>query len=370
MAAGDRKMAHLVDDYIEELRMLGQKPSAGRIGVLKNMANAWDSQTPHRSRASLDAKWVQRWFLSLKKRNGEPLEQNSRRTYHSWVTNFIKWGADEDYWKNSAHKFNPGKLSNRRSKAPHWMTPEFMRDTWEQQNWYKRGLTAFTALSLARGGEIATLKLGDLDLDAKRIDIVRWKTDVHDDRLPMLPELVDEMRLYLAAYEKSIGEPLDRDMFLFPRYGRNWKNEDGWVKPAEQRDRPGPTLKKIIVSCLPADQQNDPRITKGLGGHSFRRSSARALYERLTRVYNESDAMRVVQGMLGHEDILMTQRYIGLGSVRAVRDRVIDNITMFDDIGEIAQVLSLVTSPDTVIHKGAAYVGGVAVPYDSEDDAA
>lgn len=370
MASGDRKMAHLVDDYIHELKELGQKPSAGKIGVLNKMAKAWDAQDPHRSRNSLDNKWVQRWFLSLRKRDGEPLELNTKRTYHSWVTSFIKWGADEDYWKNSAHKFNPGKLSTRRSKMPYWMTADFMRETWEQQNWYKRGLTAFTALSLARGGEISTLKIRDLDMDAKRIDIVRWKTEVHDDRLPMLAELVEEMRRYLAAYEQSIGQPLTRDMYLFPKYGRNWKNADGWVKPFEQRYHVGPTLKQIIVSCLPADERDDPKVTKGLGGHSFRRSSARALYERLTEVYNESDAMRVVQGMLGHEDILMTQRYIGLGSVRAVRDRVIDGITMFGDIGEIAKVLTLVTSPDTVMHKDMSIVGGVAVPFDKEDDAA
>lgn len=368
MASGDRKMAHLVADHIEELRDLGQKPSAGRIGVLNKMAKAWDDQTPHRSRGSLDSKWVQRWFLSLRKQNGEQLEQNSKRTYHSWVTNFIKWGADNDYWKNSAHKFNPGKLSTRRSKAPHWMTPDFMRETWEKQNWYKRGLTAFAGLSLARGGEIATLKVGDLDLDAKRVDIVRWKTDTHDDRLPLVEELVSEMRLYLAEYERSIGEPLTKDMFLFPRYGRNWKNVEGWVKPSEQRDRPGPTLKQIIVGNLPADQRDDPKITTGLGGHSFRRSSARALYERLTRVYKEADAMRVVQGMLGHEDILNTQRYIGLGSVRAVRDRVMDNITMFDDVADLAKVMTLVTAEGTSNPAGS-FVGGVLVPYSDEDAA-
>jgi integrase len=370
MASGDRKMLHLVDDYIYELKELGQKPSAGKIGVLSKMAKAWDAQEPHRSRNSLDAKWVQRWFLALRKRDGEPLEQNTKRTYHSWVTSFIKWGADEDYWKNSAAKFNPGKLSNRRSKPPHWMTADFMRDTWEKQNWYRRGLTAFAALSLARGGEISTLKVRDLDLEARRIDIRRWKTDVHDDRLPMLPELVVEMQMYLAAYAKAIGEPLSGDMYLFPRYGRNWKNEDGWVKPTEKRDRPGIALKAIIVGNLPPEEQNDTRITKGLGGHSFRRSSARALYERLTRVYKEADAMRVVQGMLGHEDVLMTQRYIGLASVRAVRDRVMDDITMFDDRGAIAQVLSLVSDPAATINRDGSIVGGVAVPFDDEEDAA
>jgi integrase len=364
MASGDRKMAHLVAEHIDELKLLKQNPSAGRIGVLNNFAKAWDSQTPHRSRSSLDVKWVQRWFLT----SFDHIAPNSRRTYRSWVTAFIKWGADEDYWKNNAAKFNPGKVSTRRSKTPHWMTPEFMRDCWESQNWYKRGLTAFTGLSLARGGEIKTLKVGDLDLDAKRIDIVRWKTDVHDDRLPMVAELVDEMRIYLANYQRVIGEPVRGDMFLFPRYGRNWKNPDGWVEPKTMRSAPGPTLKTVIVSCLPAEQQNDPKITTGLGGHSFRRSSARALYERLTRKYKEADAMRVVQGMLGHEDVLNTQRYIGLGSVRAVRDKVMDEITMFDDVAELATVMTLVTAEGTSNPTGS-YVGGVLVPYSDEDAA-
>lgn len=319
MATGDRSIRPMVDDHIEFLVKKGYKPRINRIGVLIKLANAYAAAG--RWPSSLDDVWLSDWFVET----FPHLTPNSRRTYATWVREFIRYGADHGAWRRSAAQFDPGKTSSKRSKPPVWVRAEIIRDAWEGQDWYFRGLIAFAALTLARGSEVITLKVGDLISD-HRVQLIRHKTDDYDDQLPMFPELTTEMRRYLAAYEQAIRRPLEPDMYLFPRY--KWLA----VEPYIQRDEIGPSVKRILLDYLPGHIVRDEAKTKGLGGHALRRIFARGLYQRMRELKRtHEEAVSIVQGMLGHASPLQTAEYIGLDVVRGDRDAAVDSMTFFAD---------------------------------------
>lgn len=330
-------MAPLVEEHISYLKAMGQNPSSGRKGCLRGFAKAWDAEGQWVS--SLYSGFVTDWFIY----RDQPLQPSSRRTYASWIRSFITWGETKGHWSAEPLRFNPGKTSSRRSKQPTWFSAEFFRNAWESESWYWRGLLAFAALSLARGSEIITLKVGDIDFDAGRVGIIRHKTDDKDDRLPMYAELIDEMRRYLSAYAASINQPLRADMYLFPRYRSHTHADRSTVYPYQQRDVLYVTLKRLIVKYMNPTDAANPEKTHGLGGHAVRRSMARAIYEMEARENENYDAIRVVQGMLGHTDVTNTQLYIGLSSVREARDRAIAGKRFFK---QTAQVIPFPTAKE------------------------
>ncbi len=346
-AADPRKgklMVPVVDLYIDELvrrsdrrTSPGTKSSvqrSGRAPILRNLAIAWDAQRPARWFKSLDEAWLEDYFLD----NLDHITGNTRRVYASWVRSFIAWGQKRKMFDLHIEDFDPGETSSKPTTPPLWLPGEFFRDLYESQGWYFRGVFAFLTYSLCRGGEAITLKVGDVDLEHNRINLIRHKTGDLDDRLPMVKELQDEMFRYLHEYRKAIGGQLSPDMYLFPRYRVYGQGLTQTVYPHEQRASLSWTCHEKIVAALPEHDRNNPQRLKGIGSHSIRRAMARYMYDRLVRKYKESDALRQVQGMLGHGDVTITQRYIGMSSVRESRDRAIDNMTFFDEPGEVVQL--------------------------------
>lgn len=187
---------------------------------------------------------------------------------------------------------------------------------------YHRWVCALAVHTAGRSGELLTLRVRDLDLEAGEIIWSRHKTRDEADVLPVVSELAEEAERWLAVYRAQAGvRRLDPSWLLVPR--RQQRGGPGAshlvLRPTEQRTR---GLHIIVKEHLARVLDCNVEDLLGEGVHTARRSMARLLYERLRRDHHP-DPVSVVQAMLGHSTRAMTERYIGVESGRIERDRLL-----------------------------------------------
>jgi integrase len=347
MAAAGKKMLPYVELYIAQRVAKGKKDNGSTRSALVRFAEAWDAQSPFRPATSLDRVWVEDWFVKIT--TGK--EPTTRRAYRSAIRTFIAWGKPKSrigFVDDDVHEFDAGKTASRAQRPKLWLTREFFRTLWEsQESPYFRGLLAFTCRTLARGGEVINVRVGDLLSDGY-VKLDRPKIDDYGDRVPLLPALQDELKRYLFWYRGVAGRPLESTDYLFPRYGvyfsgEGQKTRRELVYPKQRRGPLWQTVKRLIVEAIPdmpAEQ------AKGIGGHTCRRSMAAEVFQAQMDHggpdgKGNPDAMRVVQGMLGHTDVTITQMYIGLSSVRTARNSAMKDFDLFGDMKASAPVATI-----------------------------
>ena len=171
-----------------------------------------------------------------------------------------------------------------------------------------------------RQGEVGLLKVGDVNLERGEIQVTIEKTSQFD-TMPICTELDVELRRWLTFYTEACGIP-ERDWYLAPA-----KSIPKWVGTAqgvfehvdEKGNKLNPSRKMVkIEECVHRALVNAGypiRDAAGKstmeGGHTLRRSGARALFdELLERGYD--GALRQVQAMLHHKSSTMTEHYLGI----------------------------------------------------------
>lgn len=183
-------------------------------------------------------------------------------------------------------------------------------DPWE------RVVCALAIHTAGRSGELVTLRLGDVDLDAGEIDWSRHKTG-QVDYLPITADLDVELHRWLKEYERLCG-PLPSDAYLVPR-----RTVSGPGGPRYHPDLPrGGGYARVVKKHLARVLGVDEAELCGEGVHTVRRSVARCLYEQLCEDHHP-DPIAVVQALLGHSSRVMTERYIGVESGRRERDKAL-----------------------------------------------
>lgn len=206
-----------------------------------------------------------------------------------------------------------------------------------------RAVVAIGLFTMCRGGEVSLLKVQDVDFDRNTIDIYREKTDEYD-TMPLSKELKAELLTWLNHYRERQGGELDPDWYLVPaqtglpmRYDPMVRRlqptgEAPHYRPTKRLGKPYEAVKRaLIVMGI------DP---KGQGVHLLRRSSGRALFERLRSEGYDSSIKRV-SAFLGHKSVTMTEHYLGLGIERQKRNELIAGEVMFPAMTEKAEVIKL-----------------------------
>jgi len=242
---------------------------------------------------------------------------------------FLRWCRDEEYVPMN---FDPTRgwvtMQECAVRQRTWLTvDEMMRVRKAAADVCARDAAYVDAhiYTLARGGEIALLRIGDVDLDRGVIHLWRPKTKTRDE-LPICQELHDSLVRWLTEYRETMGGNLDSAWYLYPARGpRPAPQKDGSRKPHLLRvDRPmshpGQIVRRALVACG-YDSDGD-------GGHVFRRSSARCLYESL-RAQGAEHALRICQATLGHQSLRQTEHYLGVDQAREARDELLRGRPMF-----------------------------------------
>jgi integrase len=204
-----------------------------------------------------------------------------------------------------------------------------------------RAAIAVGLFTMARGSEIQNIRVGDLNMKDLTMEIYRVKTKTWD-TMPVCEELREEMVRWMNWYRADQGN-LVGSWFLIPSKAPDlWKNEGGRLVPTGVLSHVRPEQKmthpyRVAQRGLKALGYD----VKGEGEHTLRRSSARAMADRLREEGTDGALMRVAS-ILGHQDLKVTQHYIGWDVEAEKRDEMLKGKTMFPSIRRDAGTLRVV----------------------------
>ena len=206
-----------------------------------------------------------------------------------------------------------------------------------------RALVAFMLYTLVRDSEAVSVQVGDLDLPAGVVRVQVHKTKV-EDRVPISSELDAEMRTWLEHYTVAVGE-LKPHYALFPsRQPKPVFGESGKIIAHDTIYTPERPLRQALPMVKPALEGIGlpMRDAKGRslheGSHTIRRSGARALFDALVSEGGYDHPLRIVQAMLHHKSVTMTEKYIGVTADRRTRDELIRGKRMYPSAGGVVQL--------------------------------
>lgn len=195
----------------------------------------------------------------------------------------------------------------------------------------ERAMLAVGINTALRAGEIADLRIGDVDLDTGFIT-VRITKSALEDAMPITRELDAELRDWLTQYQGEVGRPLAADDHLFPaRRPGHWRAPGELVSSTKATRQMGRRL-YVYGELRPERPINKPAgvvqralarqgvaIGSGEGFHTLRRSTARAFYES-RRADGHEYALRDTSALLHHSGSHITEQYLGLDPERRRRD--------------------------------------------------
>jgi hypothetical protein len=235
----------------------------------------------------------------------------------------------------------------RRAKVPETERIRIPVQKWPEL--FEATITPLERIVLASGlylflrvSEQQCIQLKHLHLDQPKpmVDIWRPKTKTWDS-MPVTSELEPFIREQLTWMSGTMGHQLTKDSFLIPyrlkRFDRSednsrWVPETQWIDPS----RPFTHGHRVVQNIL---DRVGFRSIKGEGGHTLRRSGARAYFDALAE--NGYDgALRRVQSMLGHTSSIHTETYLGLDVDRATRNEDLAGKPMFPgmDLANVSRI--------------------------------
>lgn len=251
----------------------------------------------------------------------ETRNPSSTNTIHGTYSAFFRWcraerlmPPDHDPLLNVRYLTVPDK---QRVRVPLHEFPALLNAAPDPQH---RMLTALGLFLFLRASEAVTLRVKDVDLTEGTIAITVWKTG-DSDLMVISPELDVELRRWFRAYQDECG-PLQPDWYLVPS-----KVQAGWgthrLNPTRLISRPQEVVSRVL-------EAHGVKV-KGESMHCLRRSGARALFNELADAGIDG-ALEVVQAMLHHKSVTMTERYLGITHSRAKRDALIREQGLFPSL--------------------------------------
>lgn len=264
----------------------------------------------------------------------------TRATKHASLSSFFKWAH-----RTERTRRNP--MEGR--EAPRWHKTERRRVPMAQfpalleaaKNPRDRFYLALHLYTLCRTSEIRDMRIEDVDLQTGFLSARVFKGRIDDD-LPITVELDKEIRRWLKAYARDIGEELQPRWRLAPAYeaprlravpggGRAMPDlKNRRLKPLGKIHNPQLIVHYALEAVGFATKDENGRPLRE-GTHTLRRSGARALYEVL-RDDGDDGAKDTVQSLLHHKTSQQTEEYIGLDSKRALRNKRLRGQLMYPSL--------------------------------------
>lgn len=254
-------------------------------------------------------------FFALKRKTCT--KGSSLNVLRSELKTFEKWLVDRemvDPWftfTNATKKFKLG-VPRERLYIPRDDFPRLLDSAKDPMD---RAAVAACLYTFARQGEVGELRVGDIDPEGQIMHMIAPKTGKRHDR-PLSAELAEEMDTWLRHYAMLIGGPVSPDMYLIPARSRYSGNAVPGVRgfgPARSRALLPYKKEEKVYKKVQAVLDAAGYPTEREGGHTLRRSGARALFLQLRDEKEGFDsAVSVVMAILGHAEPRMTLEYIGV----------------------------------------------------------
>ena len=273
----------------------------------------------------------------------ENLAASSRNLRLAKLRHFFGWCQDRG-WIGS----NPAAERNRFREVQHERTivpqEQFGDLLASARTPQDRIVVAIGLYLFLRASEIRTLRVGDYDRDGHRIRTFQHKTGGLD-WMPVCAELVEELDRWLDWYAQHLGHRPYVTDYLVPvvRQVRVRSVAGTFIPVATATWRINPN--KPMATPHRAVQRSlalmglDPYRQ---GGHTLRRSGARALFDELRGTDGVDGALQQVKVMLHHRSATMTEQYLGVDPERTRRDNRLAGKPMFSrSVGGVADVIEM-----------------------------
>lgn len=310
-------------EYVKfmEARGLAEATIRSTRNMLEHAYRAWGDLDLH----ELHPRHIDALFI------GKTWSTGTRNIYLLTLRSFLKWCRTHRYLPTDYDPTDGWTTRPLDKKERTWLTLPVLHAVMDATTHARdRAFIAIGMYTFLRASEIVALKISDIDIERSELRVYRFKTK-QQDRLPICLELQIELARWLDYYRNEAGE-LREDWYLVPSHGPNPMKgvneqrkliptgEPGRLRPTRRIGRPQ-RIVKAAMDRLGIDKHGD-------GCHVLRRSGARALYEQL-RDMGHDGAARRVQSMLGHQSLVMTERYLGLDHERMQRNEALAGKPMF-----------------------------------------
>lgn len=304
-----------------------------RIGYLQRMAR----DCAHNNGHPLLAKWVgpQEVATVFARYKSNASRNACTQALRSWFT----WCIRMKYCtKNQMEAAIGDRKYKDHKRAPKYYLPvEKFRDALRvagEKHPQRRIVIALMLFTLGRQGELSTLRLGHVDMEARKISMYRSKTR-EAYTCVINPDLDTELQEWLewyatakgyATYERMMKE--HPDWYLVPRLHAHGTRV--LIEPSERFMRLEIVVQEALTALGVVTVNGSWSQHVGEGGHTIRRSGARAMLDYLISSGEGKDkALLRVQMMLGHKDPIMTLRYIGYEVEKAQLDEWLTTHSMY-----------------------------------------
>lgn len=257
-----------------------------------------------------------------------PVAAATHNHYRSRLKTFVAWCVSKGYMtpglealafdkRNGAVK--PLKVQKHMRQRP---TPQALLSLLDAtDNARDRAYLAVAVNTALRSNEISKLRVGSVNLDARRLYVVISKTKDADEQ-PITEELDQELRVWLTTYATDLGRPLREDDYLFPR------RRGGLISHYDEDRQPvrGPYVwvpNDYVGSTHLIVQKALRKIglpTAKEGTHTIRRAVALAYFQEVAREMGDVAALRETAAFLHHSSTATTELYLGMTPEKNRRD--------------------------------------------------
>lgn len=331
------KIADAVPQFLDFLTSRGLSPgTVKRHGVAAKAFTAACQNVKGRNvtMGQIDYGCIERFFADM---NGS---QGYRNNNLETLRRFLEWAQKRDYLRpgfTAVVLLEDYKVKRAHPEPKLYLSRGEFPVVLEMAGNHHRRDRAVVALglyTLARASEIATAKIGDLDLTRGEIRLYREKRDRWT-VTGITPELDQEMRDWLQAYAVEMGYMHWRVMIrehpewlLVPSRHRG----SGGLQPMVQITAMQRIAKRVLTDLgITTTRQGRATAHLGEGMHTFRRSGARAFFKMMKDEMGYQGALVRVGAMLDHEDLKNTLRYIGMDQERMELNDWLRGNSMYGD---------------------------------------
>lgn len=329
------RLSVVLDDYLA-LRKARLAPTTARneeFVLRRFVANIGDIQVRHLTPAH-----VERWFYgdngvmsthtSRDGRDRQPVQASTHNFYRTRLKEFFAYLARKGLTRaDLLQEVRPQRLEVKKRLQPSVEMLWAMLDSTDCPR--DRAILATVMNTGLRASNVASIRMGDVDLDALTLRVRITKSRTEDD-LPITADLAGELRRWMTAYRTSCIEDdrpveITNENFLFPartgvRY--RWRtNDEGWreqfhAPSAWLPERPVSKVHRVVQSALRA--VGLPTTHEGV--HTIRRAVARIYFDNLCEEGEWDSALRMTSALLHHSNTSTTETYLGLDKDRRARD--------------------------------------------------
>ena len=332
-----------IDDYLvlRSSQDFSRNTLANERGVLKRFllvnGNIWTHQ--------IEARHTTHYFEEAAKTRSP----RSLQLDHTVLTQFFDWARKT---KRLPLDMDP-MIGRRRPKTRHKERDrihvskfDHLLDIAEAQDPRNRAVIAVLLYTLIRDQEAADLRVGDVDLDSGYLHVRITKSHM-EDSMPICAELDEELRKWLTTYAASARRPLRPNDFLLPRRQsaglvKDERNDliighEMFYDPERQIARVGRVAASVLTD-FGWEMRDHLGKSKMEGAHTIRRSGARALFDALV-AQGYDRALRIVQSLLHHSSVGITEGYLGITADRKSRDELIRGQRMYShEVGTVVKL--------------------------------